>query len=305
MNFHCSKLKEYDIRLFISTLDTIYYTIIVVTARCIRAYTNAQEHARAYEIVATTEIVEDESLEQRGISTFKAINEILKVDTVAPTYEQTKNTVMYAGKMSVPVYANPTIEFDTLVDTIPYGEMVMMIEPRGRFFRVIRNGVEGWVFRDDLVDRAIRVYPEFISGEENSVNHSNTVHVRAILGDIFGLQRSDFPLQAGEYALYRLWKKGIHIEWPQERPRTPGLWHKILKGSAHVHIGVSPKASSIMEYVSTDDVGHLAYVEDVFPDDTISISEANYPDSGIYNERELLKSEWKELKPVFIQVSSA
>lgn len=52
----------------------------------------------------------------------------------------------------------------------------------------------------------------------------------------------------------------------------------------------------------SDEVGHVAYVEAVFPDDTITISEVNFPDSGIYNERSLLKEEWKSLKPVFIQI---
>ena len=146
----------------------------------------------------------------------------------------------------------------------------------------------------------MRVYPEFRIGQENSVDHPNTAHVRAILGDTFSIGRSEFPLQAGEYALYRLWKKGIRIEWPTIRPRVPGLWHKILKGTPKIHVGVTPKAGSIMEYMLNNDVGHLAYVEAVFPDNTIAISEVNFPDSGIYNERELTKEEWKELRPVFI-----
>ncbi|MCR4286353.1 MAG: hypothetical protein NUW00_05660, partial [Candidatus Kaiserbacteria bacterium] len=74
-------------------------------------------------------------------------------------------------------------------------------------------------------------------------------------------------------------------------------------GVPHVHVGVVPKMGSIMEYISDADTGHLAFVEAVFPDDTISVSEVNFPDSGIYNERELSKDEWKELKPVFIAVS--
>jgi hypothetical protein len=210
---------------------------------------------------------------------------------------------MYAGNIQVPVYKNPTIEFDTKIGDIPYGEMVMMLEPRGRFSRVVWNEVEGWVLREDLVDRAARVYPEFMIGQENSVDHPNTVHVRAILGDVFGIGRSEFSLQAGEYVLYRLWKKGIRIVWPQtESPRVPGLWHKILKGVSGIHIGVTPKVGSIMEYMFNDDIGHLAYVEAVFPDNTITISEVNYPDAGIYNEREITKEEWRELKPVFISV---
>jgi surface antigen len=57
-----------------------------------------------------------------------------------------------------------------------------------------------------------------------------------------------------------------------------------------------------MEYVDENEIGHLAYIEAVFPDDTVALSEVNYPDSGTYNERELSKLEWKELRPVFIVV---
>jgi surface antigen len=52
-----------------------------------------------------------------------------------------------------------------------------------------------------------------------------------------------------------------------------------------------------------NEVGYLAYVEAVFPDDVITISEANFPDAGIYNERSLTKEEWKDLRPIFIQFS--
>jgi hypothetical protein len=210
---------------------------------------------------------------------------------------------MYADNVRVPVYKNPTIEFDAQIGEIPYGEMVIVLEPKGRFYRIVWNTIEGWVFRDDIADRAIRIFPEFTIGEENLVDHPNTVHVRAIINDVFGLGRSEFALQAGEYVLYRLWKKGIHIVWPEIRPRVPGLWHKILKGSPQVHIGVIPKIGSIMEYMITPEIGHLALVEALFPDDTITISEANFPDMGIYNERVLTKEEWKELHPVFMTVS--
>jgi surface antigen len=69
-----------------------------------------------------------------------------------------------------------------------------------------------------------------------------------------------------------------------------------------VSIGVVPKVGSVIEYTFPDEIGHLAYVEAVFPDESIVLSEANYPDRGIYNERTLGKEEWTALNPVFIQV---
>ena len=297
--------------LFLETLDTLYFSIIGLTVRSIRAYTNAQEYSKAYVVEETYEgnevpeiekNIPQEDREITEIPTFKTIHEILKTPIQNSVVGYVKNTPMYVGNTAVPMYRNPTIAFDTCIRTIPYGEMVMMLEPRGRFYKIIWNEIEGWVLRDDLVENSVQVYPEFVIGEEQSVDHPNTARVRTVLGDVFGLQRSNFPLQAGEYILYKLWEKGIHITWNEVRPRVPGLWHKILKGSHGIHVGVVPKVGSIMEYMLHDDMGHLAYVEVVFPDDTIIISESNFPDSGIYNERELLKEEWKAVKPVFITV---
>ncbi len=290
---------------FISVIDIVYDAIVVRTVRFAELLVSSNSESESHQEVVheiTNEHTESEDTLENTPRTFKTIQEILSVQVI-PQSTATKNTIMYAGTISVPVFGQPTIEFDSQIGEIPYGEMVMMMEPRGRFSRVVWNSLEGWVLREDLVDRAIGVYPEFITEQENSVDSTNTVHIRAILGDVFGLGRSEFSLQAGEYVLYRLWKKNIRLSWPATRPRVPGLWHKILRGVPGIYVGVVPKVGSIMEYMLNTDVGHLAYVEAVFPDETISISEANYPDSGIYNERELTKEEWKELRPVFISVT--
>lgn len=233
--------------------------------------------------------------------TFKPIGEVIAREQAVSTGVQ-KNTVMYAHAHRVPVFQNPTIEFDGQIGEVPYGEMVIVLEPKGRFYHIVWNTLDGWVLKGDIADRALRVYPVFVVGEENSVDHPNTAHVRTILGDPFGLARSEFPLQAGEYVLYRLWKKGVRIMWPDVRPRMPGRWHQILRGVHNVHIGVSPKVGSVMEYTFDHDMGHLAFVEAVFPDGTITLSEVNVPDSGVYNERELPIEKWKALKPLFIEV---
>ncbi len=286
-------------RAFTTTIDTLYDMVMFVSITCVEWCVGIFS-TRAVESAHTTHDHEEEVLKEVEEPSFKAINEIIDAGTRIQ-----KNTVMYANSIRVPVYKNPTIEFDTQIGEIPYGEMVIVLEPRGRFYRIMWDTTEGWVLRDDIADRALRVHPEFVPGEENSVDHPNTAHVRAILGDPFSLGKSDFPLQSGEYVLYRLWKKGIRISWPQVRPRVPGIWHKILRGASGIHIGVTPKVGSIMEYVLDGDVGHLAYVEAVYPDDTITVSEVNYPDSGTYSERELTKEKWKGLKPLFITVERA
>ena len=178
----------------------------------------------------------------------------------------------------------------------------MVIEVRGRWSKIIHNGSTGWILREDLIDRAAHVYPHFIIGEPNESDDPNTIRVRAMLEDIFAGGESGLPLLSSEYASYRLLRKGLKILWPKTRPRTEGEWHTILKGVPGIYMSIAPKTGSVMEYSTEEGVGHLAFVEAVFPDETINISETNFPENGIYNERVLTREEWRELKPVFIQV---
>ncbi len=235
-------------------------------------------------------------------TTFRSMEALLKKNHVEPLTEE-NNVVMYVGTNEVALYMKPTQEFDTCLGTLRYGDMVMVLEQRGRWANVVCGTLEGWVLREDLVDRAAYVYPEFVIGQENGVDDPNTVRVRAMIGDMFGGAKIEFPLQAGEYVMYRFKRKGLTIHWGEKRPRVPGLWHTLLKGVQGIHMGITPKTGSIMEYVFKDEIGHVAYVEAVFPDETIHISETNYPDRGIYNERIITREEWRELKPIFIQVS--
>lgn len=286
---------------FTATIDSLFDAVIAFSARVVRAYIYADTPQLALppheaEVVAaplllTGEVVEDRSHTDTAVL---AAN--------PPAVPVTRGMVMYAGAPRVPVYKNPTIEFDAQIGTLPFGAMVMAGEPKGRFHYVTWNAVAGWVLQDDLADRAANIYPSFIKGKENLVDDPNTAQIRAIIDDVFGLSRSQFPLQAGEYILYRLKKRGLSIEWPLVRPRMPGMWHELLKGVRGIHISLFPRVGAIMEYTLPNDVGQLAYVEAVFPDGTISISEVNNPDSGIYDEREYAKDAWKELKPVFIEV---
>lgn len=277
--------------------------VVIATIQKFRAEEPHQLHHSVEHEIKEAEHVEEEVVTE-AVPTFRTVQEVLSSGKEEKISESLmgSHTIVYVANISAPLYKNPTMEFDTRIGTIPYGEMAMMLEPRGRFLKVAWNTLEGWVLREDVVDRAAHIYPEFVVGEENSVDHPNTAHVRAILGDVFGIGHSEFALQAGEYVLYKLWRKNIRIEWPSVRPRVPGLWHKILRGIPHIQMSVTPKVGSVMEYMLTNDMGHVAYVEAVFPDNTIALSEANYPDSGIYSERQLTKEEWKELRPVFIQL---
>ncbi len=67
-------------------------------------------------------------------------------------------------------------------------------------------------------------------------------------------------------------------------------------------MNVLPKTHSIMEY-TIDEVGYLAFVEAVFPDRSIKISEVGFPEDGYYREAIMTQEEYRELKPVFITCS--
>jgi hypothetical protein len=239
---------------------------------------------------------DDEAREEEAIiiPTFRSTAEILETPG-------TKNTVMYAGSEFVPLYRHAAMEFDGAFARIPYGAMVMVLESKGRWSRVVWKSLQGWAIRDELVDRSAYVYPDFTIGEPNRAEDPNTLRLRACIADEFGAGRAELPLQSSEYVLYRLTKRGVAIPWPEERPRVEGRWHALLKGRPGVQIGVRACAGCAMEYATEEGAGHLALVESVLPDETVTISEANFPSDGIYNERVMTKEEWIELKPVFIQ----
>jgi len=85
------------------------------------------------------------------------------------------------------------------------------------------------------------------------------------------------------------------------RLRIPGTWQRKLKGGIGVHIGIAPKTESIMEYI-VDDVGHLAFVEAVFPDGSMNITEIGKYNDSTYTEDTLQSEQWKELSPVFLEI---
>ncbi len=216
-----------------------------------------------------------------------------------------KSTVMYTSSVATALRSAPGVLGDTVYTVLPYGSLVMVLEVRDMWAQVASGTYVGWVYVDDLEDRAAHVYPSFHIEEENLADDPATLRLRAIIQDEFGAGEMGLPLQAEEYVLYRLYRKELRIEWPQIRPRTPGTWHEILHTTPGVTVANEPKAGSVMEFLVFDEMGkeswgHMAYVDAVFPDDSIQISEANWPDDGRYNERVLVREEWQGLNPSFL-----
>ncbi len=216
-----------------------------------------------------------------------------------------KSTVMYTASLATPVRSEPGILGDTIYTVLPYGAMVMVLEVRDLWARVASGEYTGWVYTDDLEDRAAHVYPELKKGEVHDESDPATVRLRALIGDEFGAGELALPLQSEEYVLYRLLRKGVRIAWPQVRPRTPGKWAEILAMTPSVSISTEPSVGAVFEFSITGEAGegvrgHLMYVEAVFPDKSLQVSEVGWKEDGVFSERILSTEEWQKLRPVFL-----
>ncbi len=219
-----------------------------------------------------------------------------------------KNTVMYTSSIATPLRSAAGAYGDTVYTVLPYGSMVMVLQDQDLWAEVASGSYRGWVYVDDLEDRAAHVYPSFVIGAPNDADDPTTIRVRAIINDEFGAGEAGMPLQSEEYVLYRLIRRGVTVKWPPVRPRKPGMWSDILATVPTVRKIATPAVGTVIEFTDRVDVpeemGHLGYVEAVFPDGTLSISEANWPEAGMYNERILTKAEWDLEHVIFLQFTS-
>lgn len=261
----------------------------------------AGTHAEAVHEPAEDEVDDEVEAPQ----TFKTVGSILSdrmgVESVT---ELEKNTVMYIGTAGAPVYVFPTRAFDTLIGRVPFGKMIMVLGQQGRWVKIAYDSVTGWVLREDVSDRAAHVLPEFVNGSYYAADDPNTIRTRAHIDDEFSGALMELPLTSAEYIAYRLLRRGTSIAWtPQLRPRTPGTWHRLLSGMPGTIMAMVPTKGAIMEYTIDTQEGHLAYVESLFPDGSIAVSEMGRAAEGVYTEYTLTESKWKDMRPTFIQIS--
>ncbi len=200
-------------------------------------------------------------------------------------------------------YTAPQLEFDGVVELVPYGAAVTVVGYRGRYTSVLRGGHTGWIVKDDLSPDKQAVWPQLVVHHEYLASESDTIKLRAIIQDLFGAGVQQLPLQAGEYVLFRLMQDHRTIAWPITRPRLPGTWQTILRGIPGIHSTITPKTDSMIEWNTESGEGRLAYVESVAPDNTITLTVVGLKVAGQYETITLLEEEWRELRPVFIEVA--
>ncbi|OGG87992.1 hypothetical protein A2592_01045 [Candidatus Kaiserbacteria bacterium RIFOXYD1_FULL_42_15] len=212
-------------------------------------------------------------------------------------------TIMYVCEPDGSIFLGaPHEEFDMVIDNFLYGTAVTVLSFKGRYARVWKSNNEGWVLKDVLTPDKNSVWPSLISGMVYDCGADETKKIRVLISDIFNAGRFSLSLQPGEYILYRLMTDNRQIVWTSIRPRTPGTWQQILRGKNGIHMSVSPKADSIMEWVNESGEGYLAYVEFVSPENTLALTSVGLTEIGIFTELVMAESVWRELRPVFIEV---
>ncbi len=199
------------------------------------------------------------------------------------------------------LFISPAAMLDGVVATLTYGTMLNILTSQNRWYEVAGEKLSGFVLKDAVSRDG--VYPQFKFGQYYGADSTETKKLRTLISDEFHAGLIEAPLQNIEYVSYRLLRKEKILPWDDERPRTAGRWRQLLRGRRGVYLGIRPKAESVMEVVDEDGVGHVAFVESIFPDETIVISEVGYPEEGQYSERTLPKEEWREFRPVFIEVA--
>jgi len=208
----------------------------------------------------------------------------------------------FVGVSYVAVYKQPAVSFDTIAAKLPYGQIVTIKKMSGRWAQVATQTISGWVLKDVLCSDPASVLPQFQINTTYTHAAKETQQLRAYIRDEFGGGHADLPLTDAEYVSYRLQQQGVAIDWDAHKnPRTPGTWQRQLRGRSGIHIAITPSVGCIMEYI-LDDVGFVAYVEEVFADESIKVSQVGRSDSGQYTEYMMPKEEYREIKPVFITV---
>jgi len=222
--------------------------------------------------------------------------------TTQPYFEPYNPSVMYVVVESAVCVLTPHRDFDTVLAKFPYGTAVTVTGYQGGYAKVFWSHHEGWVQKDDLTPHKSKVWPHFTPGNTYLADDEAVKKLRILINDTFYASELALPLQAGEWVVYRLREQNRIIPWTVTHGRIPGDWQVLLKGVPGIHIGIMPKTDSIMEWRGDDGIGRVAYVEKVAPDQTLTISIAGYETAGCFEERVLLETLWRELRPVFIEV---
>ncbi|MFM2381285.1 MAG: hypothetical protein RLZZ76_52 [Candidatus Parcubacteria bacterium] len=240
--------------------------------------------------------------EQPMLPTFSSVGSLLEERASTEEVILSGDSSFFIGEENVFLFYEPTFAFDSAICLIHYGTQVHVRKLGGRWAHVGSVVGEGWILKDALRKESTDVFPTLAPEAAYTHDHKEVQKLRLCIGDEFSGERSGLLLQDTEFVTYRQGRRGRKIPWTGERPRVAGEWQRLLRGKQGVHMSIVPKEGTIMEYTS-DEEGHLAFVEAVFPDQSISISSVGLMSEGEYTQAVLTHDTWKELRPVFISIS--
>lgn len=235
------------------------------------------------------------------------INKDTATKSLLPAVDSVNANLSYGTKAFVcvdraEVFRRPVWAFDGVFKRLPYASEVQVLGYEGRFVHVSISGQAGFLLKEDIVENPEDIFPKFEQEEIYSANHPDTIKLRDYLKDEFFTKTLFLPLQAVEYTYYQMLVNKRKFCWPEERPRIPGVWQNILKGQTGIQIGLSPKTSSVIEYLKPNGLGWVGYVKSVHVDESIVVSGVGRIIEGEYSEDTFTKAEWLEMQPVFISV---
>jgi len=210
--------------------------------------------------------------------------------------------VMYLNQ-STPVLSQPYYSYDVCTQWFAYGDAVTVTEYHNEYALVQRANHVGWVKKDYLCPRKDQVWPVFTPGRWYSYDDETTQRTRALIKDDFFAGAAHLSLQPAEYVSVILRQDNRTITWPVRTGRQPGIWHHLLRGVKGIHISVHPLADSLMEWTDQSGVGHLGYVKEVMPDNTVLVDGIGILEDGVLESVRLPVNLWREWRPVFIAVS--
>lgn len=238
---------------------------------------------------------------QPTLPSFSSVAEILHERTQSAETILADDTTYFIGEEDVFLFYEAVFAFDSAICLLPYGSQVSVRKLGGRWAHVRTDIGEGWILKDSLRADRNDVFPVLVDTVTYAHEHPETKKLRRIISDTFYGEQSLLPLTDVEFVTYRLGESGKRIPWSFERPRVSGTWQRLLRGKEGIHITIVPKAGSVMEYTH-EDIGHVAYVESVFPDESIAIASVGLINEGEYTTTVLTHDVWRELRPVFINI---
>ena len=234
---------------------------------------------------------------------------------VLPAFIQKK---LYVSAIWLNVRSSPEVVESNEVGRLKFGQEVTVVEENGKWLKIFGpSDIQGWVSSYYLTEYIpaqappIEVKPSltateaelpvvFRKGVPNLADDPNVLHLRAIINDEFGGGKNRWELQCTEYAQYRVKQLGIDIRWPVKFGRHGGKWASIFEQRGLYKVLDYPKTGCAMSFtggfksLAMMETGHVAFVEEVFADGSVRITEANWPPPGKFNERIIPLQEWQE-----------